>query len=308
MSALVTAGPLARADKAPALTTTFTPSSSCTVDIYQLPFEGLLCAVGTTSQEACVYYQLGPSTSSAACFPTGWAPSNQSYFSPGVCPAGYSTACSNIVSVGDLTETRATCCPTGYACQKGSQWPWYYTDPCTRDYPGTVEVIYTSSAPGHYVTATKSGAGVNAYGLEIRWQSTDFASSSPSSSPSSKSSPTESTTGPSSTGGPTAPAQESNGSGGGGGGGGLSAGAKAGIGIGAAIGAILVLVGVAFFVRRARTRRGPVGAAVPDDGKGYYAGHLPPGPAAPTELWTKQSHAELPGPQQYVSELPTERG
>lgn len=164
-------------------------------------------------------------------------------------------------------------------------------------------MIFTSSAPGHYVTATKSGAGVNAYGVEIRWQSTDFASSSPSSS---QSPPTASTTGPSSTGGATAPAQESNGSGGGGGG--LSTGAKAGIGIGAAIGAILVLVGVAFFVRRARTRRGPVGAAVPNDEKGYYAGHMPPGPAAPTELWTKPSHAELAGPQQYVSELPTERG
>jgi hypothetical protein len=38
------------------------------------------------------------------------------YFSPGVCPAGYTTARRSLVSVGAATETVATCRPTAYTC------------------------------------------------------------------------------------------------------------------------------------------------------------------------------------------------
>jgi len=38
------------------------------------------------------------------------------YFSPGVCPAGYTTARRSLVSVGTATETVTTCRPTAYTC------------------------------------------------------------------------------------------------------------------------------------------------------------------------------------------------
>lgn len=80
-----------------ALTTTFIPAPSCTTDIY--------------TNTASNFYYLGDSPS--ACFPTGWASTSQ-FFSPGVCPQGYTQACSStqLVSGGRAVETQATCCPT----------------------------------------------------------------------------------------------------------------------------------------------------------------------------------------------------
>lgn len=76
------------------LTTTFTPAPTCTADIY------------TTS----IYYSIG-GLEPSQCFPSGWASTSQ-YYSPGLCPAGYTEACSSLVSAGTVTETQATCCPT----------------------------------------------------------------------------------------------------------------------------------------------------------------------------------------------------
>jgi len=78
-----------------ALTTTFAPAPSCTADFYT---EGIYYSIG------------GPSPSQ--CFPSGWASLSQ-YFSPGVCPEGYTQACSKmVVTGGTKIETQATCCPT----------------------------------------------------------------------------------------------------------------------------------------------------------------------------------------------------
>lgn len=103
---------------APALTTTFTPASTCTNDFYMLPYQasGFACMVGDESSP-CQYLHLGPSNASG-CMPPDWSTATNAYYSPGVCPTGYTEACSNLVSVGTVTETRATCCPR-YVTQLG---------------------------------------------------------------------------------------------------------------------------------------------------------------------------------------------
>ena len=81
----------------PALTTIFTPSSSCLSDLYFY-------------QPPNAYYiNLGP-PSTPDCLPSGWALSG--HYSPGICPSGYIVACSSLNSLGSLTETVATCCPS----------------------------------------------------------------------------------------------------------------------------------------------------------------------------------------------------
>ena len=97
----------------PALTTTFTPSPSCTIDIYDVADTSAGCVAGTVPV-ACHYYQLGVTTPNSNCFPPGWSPSSTAFFSPGlVCPQGYTTACSSVTTVdGGAKETRATCCPS----------------------------------------------------------------------------------------------------------------------------------------------------------------------------------------------------
>lgn len=75
------------------LTTTFFPSPSCTNDFYT----------------AGIYYSIGGPLASE-CFPSGWRSTSQ-YFSPGICPTGYTQACSSLSTSGTEVETFATCCP-----------------------------------------------------------------------------------------------------------------------------------------------------------------------------------------------------
>lgn len=144
------------------LTTTFTPSPSCLSDYYW---------IGS-------FISLGP-PSTTACLPSGWQLTSQ-HFSPGQCPSGYVIACSTSIALGSLTETQATCCPSSYSCQTGDNWPWFSTEPCARSFdafPTASTLSITTMVDG--VTAVSHSVlthgGVNAYGISIRWQSTDFA-------------------------------------------------------------------------------------------------------------------------------------
>jgi hypothetical protein len=86
------------------LTTTFVPPSTCISDTY-------LASSGCTAGECDgLWMNLGPGPqSTGACLPSGWSP--YSYYSPGICPSGYSIAYSSVGS-GDDPETFATCCPS----------------------------------------------------------------------------------------------------------------------------------------------------------------------------------------------------
>ncbi|CAK7223355.1 hypothetical protein SBRCBS47491_005180 [Sporothrix bragantina] len=249
----------------PALTTTFTPSSSCTIDLYKQAYPGITCAIGS-SLIPCDFYHLGVDSSTSDCFPPGWSDASTAYYSPGICPSGYTEACQSVVN----SETRATCCPVGYQCQTETNWPWYSTDPCTFVMSTQQTFVYTTSiiGKGNVVSTVTAAEGLNAFGLQIRYQSTDFASSTSSSSfTSSTPKATGQTTGsgssgPSPTGGSSGGSSNTSS--------GLSSGAKAGIGIGVALGA-LAFIGVALFLF-IRKRRAAAAASAAGGGSGGASG------------------------------------
>lgn len=149
------------------LTTTFTRLPSCLSDYYwnvsNVPF-----------------ISLGP-TSTPDCIPSGWAITSQ-YFSPGLCPSGYKIACSSLTSLGNNTETRATCCPSSYSCQTEKRASWYSTEACTISQTdlGTSVLTVTQSLSGTTTifTTLMTTGGVNAYGISIRFKDRDFVSTS----------------------------------------------------------------------------------------------------------------------------------
>jgi hypothetical protein len=121
---------------------------------------------------------LGP-PSTSDCLPSGWKFTSQ-HFSPGLCPSGYVIACSITTALGTFTETQATCCPSSYLCQTRNDYPWYSTEACTRNYNAfpTSSTIYITTIVSSTTTINPlviSAGGVNAYGISIRWQSTDFS-------------------------------------------------------------------------------------------------------------------------------------
>ncbi|KAH8901520.1 hypothetical protein GQ53DRAFT_757144 [Thozetella sp. PMI_491] len=291
--ATITAGMLLPRADVPALTSTFVPSTSCTVNIYNILDEKAQCVAGTVAA-GCYYYQLGVSTSTSDCFPSGWEPTSTAYFSPGICPSGYTTACSSVVSSGAATETRATCCPKGYSCQTGTDWPWFSTDLCEYKVPSTVTFQYTTSIVGQGVVTTSHAGGgqqaINAFGVQIRWQSTDFVSTtstaSTSASTGSSNSPAQTqTSGAQSDAPSSAPAAASDG---------LPTGAKAGIGVGVALVVLLLLAGVALLWRRRRSQKAAALPANPMYEAPTDNGYLPYQSTAPkNELDATNTRSEL---------------
>jgi len=89
-----------------ALTTTFVPAPSCVSDIYMYLF-GIAPPIGDS-----FYLSLGPPTAlatDASCYPPSFTPPPEiQYYSPGICPSGYSIACSSLLSLDAQTETHAT--------------------------------------------------------------------------------------------------------------------------------------------------------------------------------------------------------
>jgi len=80
------------------LTTIFTPTASCLSSIFQ---------------EDERYAVLGSPNNPEVCFPSGWAVGSANYFSPGLCPSGYTAACSSLNTLPNTAiETVVTCCPT----------------------------------------------------------------------------------------------------------------------------------------------------------------------------------------------------
>lgn len=78
------------------LTTTFTPSGAKCQSTF----------AGANNDNGWIQY--GNPTSTTACVPTSFEPFEGYYYSPGVCPSGYTYACSAGVGSG---STQATCCP-----------------------------------------------------------------------------------------------------------------------------------------------------------------------------------------------------
>ncbi len=94
------------------LTKAFTPPASCLTGLFEI-----------TSVGQFDYFQSGALTT-GSCFPPGYKEARSNFFSPGVCPQGFTSACSSLNIIGSLTETAVTCCPSYVAvptpCQTAS--------------------------------------------------------------------------------------------------------------------------------------------------------------------------------------------
>lgn len=89
------------------LLSTFTPSAACASNTGLTVFD---------QGPITVYWAEGPmSTGSQGCYPSSYSPDLFHYYSPGLCPSGYTTACTSLNSIGTVTETIHTCCP---------KWVW----------------------------------------------------------------------------------------------------------------------------------------------------------------------------------------
>ncbi|KAI8966104.1 hypothetical protein F5Y11DRAFT_212556 [Daldinia sp. FL1419] len=271
-------------------TTRFAPASSCVTDIYDLvdTLDGIYVQNGSSGPYR--YYHLGPSTSDSNCFPTDWSPSSGAYMSTNQCPLGYHVACSLV----NVPETTGTCCPENYSCQTESiNWKYQTTDICVSTFHYGETLVFTTSTPGQgWQTSTTSvdWGAVNAYGIDIRWQT----SSSPSII-----TPTSSTTSIVTMISATPKS--------------LSAGAGIGIGIGAAVAVVLLLVGAWLLWRRRRKGKGEKATAHetlpledhvhPADRVSAYTGSDRSASARPRQ-WATYNNAEWSEMQHISPPLP----
>lgn len=176
------------------------------------------------------------------CMPTGWTKywaSNVGYYSPAICPSGYTSACTR-TSSGILygppvlpSETAIMCCPRyDHESHFLSYKPLIFHSSYFCDY------TYLSLCAS--VLSSFSASSI-AYAIQVRWQATDLVSfeTDPGQAPRTASSTTLQTTSPISTG--TS---------------GLSTGAKIGIGCAVPLAVLITLfIGICLFLRHKRRRR-----------------------------------------------------
>ncbi|ROT37216.1 hypothetical protein SODALDRAFT_334302 [Sodiomyces alkalinus F11] len=278
------------------LTTTFTPPARCTDlnDIYNI-YSDVGPDIGA--------YQLQGPIDIRNCYPPDYNPLRSAYFSPGICPEGFTIACSRFNSVGAVTETVHTCCPTGirHQCITDPVRRLHSTLICQSSLTGagglwTIDPITQISGGETTVTTLvgrNGGPAINAYGVEVRFQSTDFVSTESSVTTSAESSSAPSSSQPPETAeSSSAPTPSETGTSGDSGGEGLGTGAIAGIAVGAAAGGIL-LGALLIWLWFRRRRRGRAAAD---------ADALPPGGMVEAKPGPKPLPHELPGHQQH--ELP----
>lgn len=161
--------------------TSFTPAPTCfseLTDTYQIPSLSTPWNYKTSGNDIIG----GPIILESACFPLAWEPNPFQYFSPGICPYGYTAGCTSTISTEfELTETGAQCCPNSWTCDTEERgpasldWlPWIASYPCIYYPSGIFTVTSTGSGNNQTRVFTTSGISVNAFGVSIRWQATDF--------------------------------------------------------------------------------------------------------------------------------------
>ncbi|KAI1295783.1 hypothetical protein F5Y03DRAFT_371391 [Xylaria venustula] len=239
------------------LTTTFTP-------------QGPDCAstfLGKISDNLWLQYGVGDSPSSA-CYPSSFDPHQSYYYSPGICPSGYTAACTAEIFVsGNKAAQQLTCCPESYSCHSNRG-----TDPfaCISGFKGTKtysistyfferdENNSTTKIDIGTTTATWVDVFLLAYGpLVLPPGDDDTSTPSSTTTTSASGSATTSSAAPGTSNASiptqsTIPSTTSNESTGGSSG--LSRGAVAGISVGVVLAAILLVGAIAFLIVRRRKR------------------------------------------------------
>ncbi|ROW07861.1 hypothetical protein VMCG_03483 [Cytospora schulzeri] len=159
------------------LTTTFTAPSSCAtaIGVYQI-----------WPESDSYYYEQGPLLSRTECYPNGYDASPSQYYSPGLCPTGYTAACSSTGLISHtVTETAYTCCPTAadYTCANTADAitlsQSYFG--CTTTFDQALVLVgVTAISDGHtdlLQSATAgAGTGLGANSIAVKFRSGDFSS------------------------------------------------------------------------------------------------------------------------------------
>jgi hypothetical protein len=151
----------------PAVTTVFTPPSWCRdaiVETYGIRGDFL----GLSSLASC--YPGPPMLSDSGEWSQYLDYLYYPYYSPAICPSGYSVACSRLYDGGSLdplpkaSETAALCCPSGFSCDPNPQ----QAGSCIS---GARFETSSQLLPGRPLTFTRHS--FSAKGIQIRWQSSD---------------------------------------------------------------------------------------------------------------------------------------
>ncbi|KAI1120101.1 hypothetical protein F5Y10DRAFT_290307 [Nemania abortiva] len=232
------------------LTTTFTPIGPDCSSTF----------IGNNGINEWIQYGVG-AAASLPCLPSGFVPSDPYYYSPGLCPSGYTSACFAQISLPtrSASETQATCCPSSYTCREDRG-----EDPfgCLSCFIGTLTFAVstftffldsagmTTQISAGTTTTVRTDDCIRAYGPVVHIVAGDIQSiTSPTSDPSITSFSTNYARTATATGPTTSWVGEDINTTRG-----LGAGAAAGIGVGSGLAAIFVAGFVVFFLRRRRRR------------------------------------------------------
>lgn len=158
------------------LTTTFTAPAACASST-GINIVG--CGGG------CLWWAEGPLEASE-CYPSGYNPTLNNYYSPGICPSGYTPACTSRKSLATLTETVYTCCPTAlgitFDCVGTPIYAWQTTLGCTVSFSDSTssftftDATYIVSQQTKKTSTARTEVGIGAYGIEVHFQAADFVS------------------------------------------------------------------------------------------------------------------------------------
>ncbi|KAI1244624.1 hypothetical protein MGN70_014500 [Eutypa lata] len=208
------------------------------------------------------FYWLQGGALETSCFPSGYAALSEQYYSPASCPSGFTAACQSENAIADVTETVQICCPTqyDYSCQDTTSYEWEKTLGCVNRQSPSSTTTWTVVTISDGTTATRMSAGleggINAYSIQVRFQSSDFASTTSSSTgefnaataSTASISESSSTTTTSISGNDNSNNDADQGAP-------ISTGAAVGIAIGAFAGLVLIIGAVVLFARRQRRNK-----------------------------------------------------
>ncbi|KAI0411388.1 hypothetical protein F5X98DRAFT_55493 [Xylaria grammica] len=165
------------------LPTDFTIPANCASELDDI----YLFHTSVNQDDPDAYYLLRGPVEQTLCYPGSYAANTEQYYSPARCPTGFTAPCQSVNSAGTVEETVLTCCPTqgNYLCQTNIHKVWETTQGCRSKIATTdSELVLSEVSSGitSRVTSTfGTGDAVNAYSIQVRYQSTDFISSSTSS-------------------------------------------------------------------------------------------------------------------------------
>ncbi|TGJ80804.1 hypothetical protein E0Z10_g7947 [Xylaria hypoxylon] len=129
------------------------------------------------------YFLIQGPVEQTSCYPSGYSANSKQYYSPARCPTGFTSACQSSNVAGTVSETVVRCCPTheSFVCQSTVSYGWEATLGCVNLQDTSTTTVWTvsqvSSGETALTTYTNAIGGINAYQVQVGFQSTDFASS-----------------------------------------------------------------------------------------------------------------------------------